>query len=58
MHGFHRFGPVGWGVVILCGLATAPVAPTLLGGAIGYAVIFRRPIAAALWPRRTKSDQG
>lgn len=53
MHGIHRFGPVAWGVVILCGLATAPVAPTLLGGAIGYAVIFRRQLAAAFAAQRT-----
>lgn len=52
MHGFHRFGPVGWGVVILCGLATAPVAPTLLGGAIGYVVIFRRRILVGISAQR------
>lgn len=58
MHGIHRFGPVAWGVVILCGLATAAVGPTLLGGAIGYVIIFRRQIAAAVSPQRTQSDQG
>lgn len=56
----HRFGPIGWTVVVAITLA-APGANSrgliAVGALAGYAVIFRHSIVAALRPR-TQSDQG
>ncbi len=46
---FHRLVPIGWTLVGVLALADrAPVGPTLLGLAIGYAVILHRVIYAAV----------
>ncbi len=49
----QRFGPIGWTIVVLLGLATGqPVGPTLGGAAIGYAVIFGPTLVSFIVDRR------
>ena len=44
-----RFGPVGWTIVCVAALTTGqPLGPSILGGAIGYAIIYREWIFEVL----------